>query len=736
MTVFRLNSPIFELADIIWGDASETGDHIVPYPKKNEQKPLVTCGDETKKQWNQDANTVKPAEHKTTAPKNDSPDCRLDGSSQFNKNEGFSAPGFDMDSWPDLPLSIADCDRGYGDRNGQESITEIGNFNSGRAETGQLDSDHELFVDEHVDKEDGFLDYSWASIGSFDDLDKIFRNDDSIFGHESLGNADELWSSTDVISGAPKPLPLSAGSPSSGLGALKCKPEQYEFKVDFVPHEDQSSTPGKEMMNDHGSHGLHNLHPSVDELNGKQSCPSSKPLVLEKTAPEQIGKIEAVKSQPPSENRAIQNDSADKGSKQRKLLSQIKAEEKSEEKLSQELCGAWSPTANQFQQFGNQFANSAVQTFPTSVLSPQRQISGHDYMRYLQTSHSYFPAGYGNQVPQFPFMPPLQHIQPERDKHHQVHVGHEFSPRSSKHANGSKKSTDVSTSSLIMTPQEKIEKLRRRQQMQAMLAIQKQQQQFSHQATCTDESITLKCQQAVQSEDTVATNNEVEENLKVPPSLDLASPVEQDDSNTVSMVIDGGSLEETILDQLQEVVGKLDVRVRLCIRDSLYRLAQSAVLRHSAVDTSSTNKSSEDENEDATKEESKSPNRSITLSRLDAETETNPIDRTVAHLLFYQPPESSARPVHDGEISGPPIPNKLSCEPRMEGLLNLPMECLSENSTEKKSVCHPGTKAPGTFPEPQHEEDKFTGSPYINTPEDALNNELEVGGVMEVKAPQ
>ncbi|KAJ4970340.1 hypothetical protein NE237_003439 [Protea cynaroides] len=717
-----------ELVNIIWGEASESGDHTVPYPEKNEQKPLVTCGDQSKKQWDKDANTVKPAKQKTLAPKNDSPYCRLEGSPQFDTNEGFSTPRFDVDSWPDLPLSIAECGKGYGNRNGQDSLSEISSFNPAKADTAQLDSDCELFVDDHVDKEGGFLDYSWANIGSFDDLDTIFRNDDSIFGRESLGNAAELWSSTDVISSPEKSFPLSAGSPSLGLGTLKCTPEQYEVKMEFVPQENPSSTPGNGKMNDNDSHDLHNLHPSKDEVTEEQSCSSidslvecargrSKPLLKEKTTPEEIGKTEASNSYPPGENSASQDDSTDKEIKQRMLLkSLIKAEEQSEGKLSQDLCSAWSPTPNQC---GKQFATSAGQTFPSSVLSPQRQIGGHDSMRYLQASHSYFSAGYGDQVPHYPFMPPLQHIQPERDKHHLVFAGHGFSPKSSKHA---KKSPDVPNSSLIMTPREKIEKLRRRQQMQAMLAIRKQQQQFSHQATSTDQTITQKCQQEAQSEDTVATNIEAEENLKIPPSLDPTSPVEQDDSNTVSMVIDDSSLEETILGQLQEVIGKLDIRVRFCIRDSLYRLAQSAMLRHSAAETTPTNKSSGDENEAAGKDEAKSPIRSTITSGLDAETETNPIDRTVAHLLFYRPPESSARPLQDGDMPRTLIPNQLASEPKIEGLLNLPMECLSESSTEKQSVFHPGTKAPCTFSEPHHD-DQFRSSPYINTPDVVSNNE-------------
>ncbi|XP_042490983.1 protein LNK2-like isoform X1 [Macadamia integrifolia] len=603
---------LLQLTDIIWGEATESGDHIVPYPKENEQKLLVTFGDQIKKQWDQDAKTIKTVEQKTTGPKNDSTDCRLESSPQFNRNEGFSASGFDMDSWSDFPLSIAECDEGYADRNGQDSIGEIRNLNTARADTAQLESDRELFVDEHVDKEGGFLDYGWANIGSFDDLDRIFSNDDSIFGHESLGNADELWSSTDVIRSPAKSFPLSTGSPSSVLGALKSMPEQSEVKKEFVPHEAQSATPGNKKMNDHDSHGLQNLHPSRDEVAGKHSClcidslvegaaGGSKLLLEGKKTPEEIGKIEASVAHSLNEN-----DFADEGSKLKK--SQIKSEEKGEGKLSQDLHGAWPPTANQCQQFGNQLATSALQTFPPSVLSPQGQIGGPDSLRYLQTSHSYFPAGYGNQAPPYPFMPPLQH-HPERDKLHSVLVGHEFSPRSSKHASALRKSPDVSKNSLLMTPQEKIEKLRRRQKMQAMLAIQKQQQQFNHQATCTDQSMTRKCHQEDQSEDIVGTKIEAEENLKTPPSVDTTSPVEQDDSNTVSMVVDECSLEETILDQLLEVIAKLDIRTRLCIRDSLYRLAQSAMLRHSAADTSRTNKSSADENEAAAKEESNSLNR-------------------------------------------------------------------------------------------------------------------------------
>ena len=43
-------------------------------------------------------------------------------------------------------------------------------------ETDHLDKDTEIFQNPHEGKEQGdFVDYGWASIGSFDNLDRIFR---------------------------------------------------------------------------------------------------------------------------------------------------------------------------------------------------------------------------------------------------------------------------------------------------------------------------------------------------------------------------------------------------------------------------------------------------------------------------------------------------------------------------------------------------------------------------------
>lgn len=48
--------------------------------------------------------------------------------------------------------------------------------NSSTDEPGELNNGSETFQNQNEDKEDNDLvDYDWANIGSFDDLDRIFR---------------------------------------------------------------------------------------------------------------------------------------------------------------------------------------------------------------------------------------------------------------------------------------------------------------------------------------------------------------------------------------------------------------------------------------------------------------------------------------------------------------------------------------------------------------------------------
>ncbi|GJY94613.1 synaptobrevin, longin-like domain protein [Tanacetum coccineum] len=105
----------------------------------------------------------------------------------------------------------------------------------------------------------------------------------------------------------------------------------------------------------------------------------------------------------------------------------------------------------------------------------------------------------------------------------------------------------------------------------------------------------------------------------------------------------------------EEWLFQLGVEIRLCIRDSLFRLAESALQRHCEGDIVSANKSRDDPT--AITEERLYTSKSSARTP-DGETKTNPLDRAVAHLLFHTPPELSGELLQ--QSSSAKFPLKLS----------------------------------------------------------------------------
>ncbi|PWA77281.1 hypothetical protein CTI12_AA225480 [Artemisia annua] len=135
------------------------------------------------------------------------------------------------------------------------------------------------------------------------------------------------------------------------------------------------------------------------------------------------------------------------------------------------------------------------------------------------------------------------------------------------------------------------------------------------------------------------------------------------EGSSISSELDERSLEATSFRQLRQVTEQLDMRTKLCIRDSLYRLARSAEQRHNNAGTTNFGSNTGPLTNDGT-------NKYTDL--MDMETDTNPIDRTIAHLLFHRPSESSnmattlpLQPnakVHGSTASPPVVPENLSCQ--------------------------------------------------------------------------
>ncbi|RAL45188.1 hypothetical protein DM860_014598 [Cuscuta australis] len=616
-----------ELSDIIWGETGGDNDHLVPYPVENDAKPPASHGDSVVEEWNIESLRVKPGHQKKLDTKSDS-HIRLESSSKHAADEARPAVALSMDSWSGLSSCTEPS----------KNSTEISKHEDGSIQQG---TNSKFFQKQQEDGEQSdFVGYDWDSIRSFDDLDKIFCNDDPIFGHASLPNTDELWSSTkDLPSSPEKHFPMSIESPNLGLGELRSTIENFETEEEYILDQYQPFSRAYDEVN--------NIAPNVSEMIPTYDGDKEIPVVKQQTALDLGGEVPAFSLQ--LDTRVIGTPNQPTG---------------------KDLCGSWTTS---IKELNSQYA-SVNQQCPSVVLSQPNHLQGPQSLQYNQnlsspTLASHVPGDFANQ-------------------YHMTFTPFNAGP---------------TLKSVTMTPREKIEKLRRRQQMRAMIAIQRKQQEFSDQPLSTKHSM------------------EVEGSFGPLSSVvDPNSPSEQNGgSSTAGVVVEDHSGEESVLNRLQEIISKLDIRIRLCIRDSLFRLARSADQRqHTDNDTNSTNKGIQEFV--VKQEELNSNNSNYKIARLpNVEAETNPIDRTVAHLLFHQPMDVLSTKA--AELPQPHPPDKLYYD--NESKRSLPHSHL---------VTSHGLKAPRAHAEgeqPQH-------NPCLEScSENATKSEAADSGVMAVGPP-
>ncbi|XP_019248611.1 PREDICTED: protein LNK2 isoform X4 [Nicotiana attenuata] len=638
-----------ELTDIIWSDTGQSDDHTVPYPDGSEEE-APAYKDNIKKEWDVEASSFKPTDQKKPTTKTDLSDIKLDGSSKHDTGGATITAGYRGESSSDLSLT-----------------------NATKNERNRLHDDSRVFHHQSEGLEQGdLIDYGWANIGSFDDLDKIFSNSDPIFGDTSLPNTHDLWSSSkDVTSSSDKSVPLSIDSLSLALGSTRSPSERLEVKAEYRLDQEKSSTGDEENASDITS----NVHLSTD-----------------------------ARDHGGGKNVLLQNEklfSCVQGNKQERILKgRFKLEQEGELAQLQELCGSLSPQVNKF---GMPYVRN--QPYLASEFSQQSQLQGPECLQ-----HKHFPgplfasSTYGDMGNRYSPMPVWSQVHSGQASHQRVLSSYKASPGNSNHFS---KSLDASSKPLMMTPQEKIEKLRRRQQLRAMLAIQKQQQQFSYQMLSPEQS--------------AKQGGSVEENLSCIPSLDPTSPLEQGDSNTVCLAVEESSVEDTALYLLRDVISKLDLQIRLCIRDSLFRLAQSATQRQCGNDSCSSKKAGREVSID----EINTNNRIARPPNV--ETQTNPVDRIVAHLLFHNPSELTSKLA---EIPKSSMSAMLKCERKAIGSRSFSSSFLHQNSVTDPITAHQGLKTSTSH----NEVDKLNSSPCLETSENASNNEGSDGSVIGVEA--
>ncbi|OVA14188.1 hypothetical protein BVC80_9029g13 [Macleaya cordata] len=217
------------------------------------------------------------------------------------------------------------------------------------------------------------------------------------------------------------------------------------------------------------------------------------------------------------------------------------------------------------------------------------------------------------------------------------------------------RSSNPSLNATSMTPEEKIHS---RPQMQATLTNDPQCKDLVGRAAFRDHLPVQKQLQQIQ--DGVGGHSDVGVRIELP-AVEVDSSSVLEGSSMCSVLSDEISIEATGFRQLQYVMEQLDIRTKLCIRDSLYRLARSAEQRNNFGNSNNCIWDGRDKSGVLTTEES---NKSAGF--IDMETDTNPIDRAIAHLLFHRSPDPAEGALftdsHTIGSSHPVMPGKSFCQ--------------------------------------------------------------------------
>ncbi|KAE8660978.1 Dentin sialophosphoprotein-related, putative isoform 2 [Hibiscus syriacus] len=602
---------MYELEDNVWDDFGDTDDHIVPHTADEYGAQLKVQGNSKKRprlevigatgdtdntnkygilgEKKKGVNTLIKNKMLEKEPRSHSPDRVFTTSAGNDSHKEIATMGSD-----DPRMSSHDLETGKIDSVGCDFCSDDSllvdkcateDYNDYCFPLNHItaaDDDLRFFNNNLEDKENGDLLYfGLGEMGNFEDVDRMFRSCDSTFGLGSFGNEDDLcWFSSSQ---------LAEGSQD----ALKAN-----AKLNSI--QEECSTSGPASAGDNA--GL--VHASSLHIANKES--ESKDDL---TSCEQIS---------PQEKHSKQH-MASGGRKDQYL----------------ENGGSFTQygSIKQFADVKHPITNSSCQLFSSSDLQRNKQKFGPDSVNYIETDIPYMLPSYINSSDQVSICPTISSVKSENH-------GHSSSKIELFHTSNQVQCMESSNGPSFEAPSiitsEKRGKLYCQQDTQIPLDRNaKHAKMGSELAICDPINILNQVQQD-------ECRSEVEGVSVVNPAgLDSSNARE---SSCIISPLDEVSLEATSFCQLQQVMEKLDIRTKLCIRDSLYRLARSAEQRHNCSKPKGGIR--DDKDEDASGS-SVVHETSKCTGFIDMETDTNPIDRSIAHLLFHRPSDPSQRPVID-----------------------------------------------------------------------------------------
>ncbi|RWR93005.1 protein LNK1 [Cinnamomum micranthum f. kanehirae] len=668
---------MYELEDIIWDEFGGSDDHIVPHRGRTTSSDCVHKSDFHKKKprgeaassvgWSTDSGTsvdknVLQGKEKTT----------------FHSTlEGGRAPMLEKGSWShshdnvfpascdsgsiNLPTGLASEDAKISNNCFKGSnVDSVGNEfctgdpivgNGGDAAVGnnlcdfQLDdisateSDLEFFRNGTDQKENSdLLDYGWPDIGNFEDIDRMFRNCDSTFGQSNASAGNDLsWFST--LSHAND---CSEETPKSGFSSegkvFTNTPEHHETDAKSMPASNHLPITERDKRKGSGTFTKSSWNqdandhcPYANWFNGETENKGESASVDQAQEANGFDEVKISPETPISNESSITgcqaSDLENTQRKQSKSRDQLEGKRKvhSSKYLNGSLQGSCS--AHQFKDLK---LPSSV-PYSSQIFSQRRQLWEANSSRYLRAYVPYGHHEYGHPSHQFSITPAVSSIKSETKNHPLSRKVLEHD--ASNNVPPVEMSTNPPSKLSTVTPEEKVKTLHS-QQVRATMSNEHQHDQFMSDAVFTDQAPVQK--QLHQFQNEVGGDGELEEAGMEFVATEIDSTIQE--SSCMSSVLSNEiSLEATSFRRLQDVMEQLDIRTKLCIRDSLYRLARSAEQRHNFCLANTNSRDKRGRSGTPAEEESSKHDQSQCLEYMDPETDTNPIDRSIAHLLFYRP---------------------------------------------------------------------------------------------------
>ncbi|KAI5661405.1 hypothetical protein M9H77_20728 [Catharanthus roseus] len=651
---------MYQFEDIVWDEFCQSDDHIVPHPRGEKPSEHPLSSDSRKKPRREvvgisdkvedspaDKNVcLDKVQDKFSVVKNKRKMLEKESWSQ-SPDGGFPSP-CDDDSIKEVSSLASNSTKTSTQCNKSNNMDPIGNeFCASDAILNErsvaVDSNSYDYPLSHISQEDNlnffdssrndkdsgdFLYYGWPDIGNFEDVDRIFRSCDSTFGLEA-NNEDELewFSASDAVEGSGDVLNSEFKFSCPDSTTMQSNLENGE-PIDNTCSSINASSMNTSVSCKDGSWPLEqDKHDNISHLSFVNQTSSSD----RKGLPSQQG-VEyrsEVQNKIQDGNHTANGDSSMMNVHKKRTKQQNQSDEKrTDQYLSTGTSFYYNNSSLQNEESMLPSEATSCQALSSMGIQQQKQATGLKPFSYLQGSAQYVGPEYIHSSDQSSVYPAPSAVKMETNGLTSA------SPKESYSSNQVLAADSSRGPSFQVTPVVPNEKRDSILQQQVFLSP------FSSKSDKTELGVQVPlCDSVSMEKNAQHSGNKFENRGDIEGVTGEVGTSTVQESSSVNSVLDEISLEAASFRQLQLVMEQLDLRTKLCIRDSLYRLARSAEQRHNHANL---NDSCCGDDRDTGRILVTEGANKCTAGFVDMETDTNPIDRSIAHLLFHRPSDSSA----------------------------------------------------------------------------------------------